>query len=301
MKNIRLFFRILKPIPLVTCLLMYSLGVGIIDYQKESVDIQAYLLGQSWVILIQLSMTFLSKFFSHRKGKNLEYPNAVDTGNLLINNDHEGNKVYWWGGLTSFSGAAVISVLLITNRLMSVPVVLLLLLTVISVILFTTPPFTVERSGYGEFLLSFWVVFLIPAVAYSLQKGGNFGLLFFILVPSFFLHFAMQLALEFRTYKVFPIKQAENFLGHFGWRIGIYTHNASILACFLVVGIGFIWGFPKFTFYIGLSLLPLGIFQILQMRRIQNGAKPLWNMIELGAYSLFFLNAYLLSYAFWVQ
>jgi len=301
MKIIRTFFRVIRPVPLVACLMMYALGVGILDFNGEAISIQAYLLGQSWVIFLQLSMTFLSSYFSRNTaGKlcNTEVKPKADPP------DHDrdfNSKVYQWGSLASFSGAAVTGVLLIVYELMSLQVVILMLLLIIVVFTWSMPPLSLEHTGYGEFFTAFWLVLLIPAFAFTLQNGNNVRLILLILSPLFFLHLAMQLALELRSYKEYPSKTAGNYMESLGWRIGIHTHNVSIIASFLCFGVAYFWGLPKFIQYIGVSILPLGVFQILQMRRILLGGRPLWNLINLTAYSLFFLTSYLFTYAYWVQ
>jgi 1,4-dihydroxy-2-naphthoate octaprenyltransferase len=298
MKMLRSFSRTIKPDQLVICVLVYGLGVGIADYQGKTVNFQVYLLGQSWIILIQLSISFLSEYFTPSGGNITE---IKEKDSLTIDYELAKKKIFWWGSLVCLTCAAVLSVLMIKYELLSTMVVLLFILLAVGVILFTVPAVIVNRSGFGDLFLAFWTVFLIPAFAYSLQGSANLRLLFFILAPIFFLHLAMQLALELKSYKVFPGGEPRSFFDHFGWRIGIHSHNAFIIASFICVGFGSIWGLPKFTFYIGLSMLPLGVFQIIQMRRILIGAKPLWNLIGLAAYSLFFLNSYLLTYAYWVQ
>ncbi len=301
MDIIRSFFKAIQPVSLFACILIYSLGVGIIDYQNEPVDYRAYLLGQSWIIMVHLGQTFLSKFFSGVSSRYFYFTDLAVNDSMATGKKTDEAKVFGWGVLTSFAGAAVISVILIRYQLISLTGFLLIISILTVVILLSTPPFLLERSGYGEFLLSFWMILLIPAFAYHLQKGDNYRLLLFILLPLFFFHLSMQLVHELRSYQIYPEKPADNYFQRFGWRIGITTHNFAIIAGFLTGLIGAIWGLPKFTFFIGISLLPLGMFQLFQMRRILAGAKPLWKMIALAAYSLFFLGAYLLTYAYWMQ
>ncbi len=301
MQIFRFYFRAIKPIPLITSLLLYSLGVAIIDYQDLAVDFRAYLLGQSWIILIQLGLIYSIQYFSPSESGIFESNTKPVDADQAIPDRLSIKKGIWWGVLTSFSGAAVIGVLFIRYQLITFTSLSLLVMILMSVILLSTPPLKLHQSGYGEFLSSFWMIFLIPAFAYVLQKGSDLRLLLFVLSPLYFLHLSMQFALELRSYKALPGKKPENFFEHFGWRVGIHTHNLFIIASFLFIAAGYIRGLPKFTLYIGISLLPLAIFQIFQFWRITSGAKPAWNLISLAAYSLFFLDAYFLSYAYWMQ
>jgi 1,4-dihydroxy-2-naphthoate octaprenyltransferase len=294
MNSIRPYTSVIQPLSLITCALLYSLGAGIVDFQEQTVDSRAFVLGLSWIILIQLGMTFMNGYF---QGYQKNGVNEVGefSGDSTVRNATR------WGILTSFTGTAVVGVLLIHYQLMSLTVFLLAIMMVLIVIFFSAPPFTLSRSGYGEFLFSFWSVLLIPAFGMTIQKGINFQILSIIVAPLFCLHLAMQLALELKSYKLFPINPPKNYFDHFGWKAGIYTHNACLIASLVFIGAGFFWGLPKFIFYIIIALLPIGFFQFIHMLKLLAGAKPLWNLISLAAYSLFYLSTYLISYAYWVQ
>jgi 1,4-dihydroxy-2-naphthoate octaprenyltransferase len=282
---------------LLTCALLYSLGAGIVDYQEQTVDFRAFVLGLSWIILIQLGMTFLNGYF---QGYQKQLSNGVnEVGDFSV--DSTVRKATRWGILTSFTGTAVVGVLLIRYQLMNLSVFLLVIMMVVIVILFSAPPFALSRSGYGEFLSAFWSVLLIPAFGMTIQKGVYFNILSIIVAPLFCLHLAMQLALELKSFKPFPINLPKNYFDHFGWKAGIYTHNACLIASLVFIGSGFFWGLPKFIFYIMIALLPIGLFQFIHMLKLLAGAKPLWNLISVAAYSLFYLSTYLVTYAYWVQ
>jgi hypothetical protein len=60
-------------------------------------------------------------------------------------------------------------------------------------------------------------------------------------------------------------------------------------------------GFPGFATLAGLLTLPVGLFQIWQMRAIANGARVNWNALTIGAVALFAALSYLLAYAFWTH
>ena len=297
MNSIRPYTSVIQPLSLLTCAILYSLGAGIVDYQEQTVDFRTFVLGLSWIILIQLSMTFMSGYF---QGYQKQLSSGVNEL-FLGAGDSTIRKATRWGILTSFTGAAVVGVLLVRYQLMNLTVFLLVIIMILIVIYFSAPPFTLSRSGYGEFLLSFWSVLLIPAFGMAIQKGDNLQILSIIAAPLFCLHLAMQLALELKSYKIFLLKPPENYFDHFGWKAGIYTHNACLIASLVFIGAGFFWGLPKFIFYIMLALLPIGVFQFIHMVKLLAGAKPLWNLISLAAYSLFYLSTYLISYAYWVQ
>jgi 1,4-dihydroxy-2-naphthoate octaprenyltransferase len=63
MKTLRLFLQLSRPFFLLGAALLYALGVGIARYLGAEVDWGAYLLGQAWVTVLQLSAHYLNEYF----------------------------------------------------------------------------------------------------------------------------------------------------------------------------------------------------------------------------------------------
>jgi hypothetical protein len=70
---------------------------------------------------------------------------------------------------------------------------------------------------------------------------------------------------------------------------------------FLLLLLAGLFGLPRFAIISGLLPLPLGVFQVWQMRRIANGAKPNWTSLTIMGLALFAITAYLLTFSFWVN
>jgi 1,4-dihydroxy-2-naphthoate octaprenyltransferase len=86
-----------------------------------------------------------------------------------------------------------------------------------------------------------------------------------------------------------------------GWQRGMALHNAMVVAAFLLIGLALALGLPLFIGLPPLILLPLGLVQIWQMRRIADGAKPNWRVLGVSASALFAITAYLFTFAFWTR
>ncbi len=86
-----------------------------------------------------------------------------------------------------------------------------------------------------------------------------------------------------------------------GWQAGMNLHNILILTSYLLLILAASYGYPWFATWPALLTLPLGVFQIVQMRRIANGSKPQWNILVIGALALFSVTVYLITFAFWIN
>jgi hypothetical protein len=78
-------------------------------------------------------------------------------------------------------------------------------------------------------------------------------------------------------------------------------HNTFVLLAFVVLGLGGVFGIPAPIVLPAFLSLPLGLVQIITMRRIADGAKPNWLMLTMNAIATFGLTVYLLAYAFWTR
>jgi 1,4-dihydroxy-2-naphthoate octaprenyltransferase len=84
-----------------------------------------------------------------------------------------------------------------------------------------------------------------------------------------------------------------------GWQRGMGLHNLLILFAFLILGVAVVLGLPFQIVWPAFLGLPIGIFQIWQVTRIMEGAKPRWRLLEITALASFSLVAYLLAFSFW--
>ncbi len=86
-----------------------------------------------------------------------------------------------------------------------------------------------------------------------------------------------------------------------GWQHGMVFHNILVLAGFLLLALAAVLHFPWSVTWPALLPLPLGLYQIYQIRAIANGATPNWKALTAGALALFAAMAYLLTFAFWIH
>jgi len=196
---------------------------------------------------------------------------------------------------------ASLTVLLIAQVHPAPAVYLIMGLAFLGAVLYSTPPFKLEASGYGELITSVMVAFLVPAFAYLLQSNDLHRLIAMTAFPLTALHLAMLLIFELPDYATDLKFGKRTLVIRMGWQNGMVLHNALILSAFVLLLLAGGLGFPRFAMWSGLISLPVGLLQIWQMRRIASGVKPNWNAMTLGALALFALTAYLITFSFWIN
>jgi 1,4-dihydroxy-2-naphthoate octaprenyltransferase len=301
MDSLRLFLRLARPHFLIGAALLYALGVGIARYLGTQVDWEAYLLGQAWVSLLQLSTHFLNEY----------YDAPADTANPNRTPFSGGSGAVGPGKLTRSTAlisaaacltvVASLTVLLISRGYLSPAAQLIMFLAFLGSFFYSAPPVRLASSGYGELVTSILVANLVPAFAFLLQTGELHRLVAMATFPLTALHLAMMMSFELPDYASDIKYDKQTLMVRMNWQNGMQLHNLLILIAFFLLGLAAVFGLPPLIALPGFLTLPLGLFQIWQMRRLAEGAKPNWTALTLNASMLFGITAYLLMFAFWTR
>lgn len=301
MNNLILFLILSRPLFLFGVMLLYALGVSIANYLGYSINWTIYILGQSWVTLLQLSAQYLNEYFNYPA--DMENPNrtALTGGSGVLGPGKLPRRVALTAALTCLAILASLTVVLMTNVPLSFFTILIMLAALLVAVFYSTPPVKLEGTGYGELVVSIMVAFLVPLYAYLLQTAEIHRLVPMATFPLVTLHMAMLLAFELPDYAT-DIKFGKNtFMVRLGWEKGMLVHNILILSSYLLLVIAAIFGFPNAVWIPAVLTIPLGLLQIWQMRRISIGEKPNWNSLTITAISLFGLMTYLMTFTFWTN
>jgi len=300
-RQVQLFIRLSRPLFLVGAAITYALGVGIARYLGYPIDLGLYLLGQAWVIFIQLSAHYLNEFFDAPR-----YVNNPRQSMFSIRSDAIGpgklpRNTALLAAATSLTIAASVTVVLVQYGPLSTLVAFLMSLIFLISIFYSMPPFNLSSSGYGELINSILIANLVPALALVLQTGELHRLLIMCTFPLTALHIAMMTALDFPDYATHIKHETSTLLVRLGWQNGMVFHNLLILVAFLLLGIAMLFGLHPGIGLPAFLPLPLGVLLIWLMRRIASGAKPNWRAITFTAVILFMSTAYLLTFSFWTR
>lgn len=296
-----LFIRLSRPLFLLGAALLYALGAGIAHYLGIRIGWDLYISGQLWVTLLQLSTQYLNEYYDAPGDAQNTNRTPLTGGSGVLGPGKLPRKVALYSGLACLAALASLTVLFIA-WINPAPVVYFIMISgFLGAFFYSVPPVRLEASGYGELTTTVLLTFLVPAFAFSLQAGELHRLLSMTAFPLAALHLAMFLAFELPDYSADMKSEKKTLMVRVGWQAGMNFHNILILSSYLLLILAATFGYPWFATWPALLTLPLGVFQIIQMRRIAGGAKPQWNILVIGALALFSAYAYFVTFAFWIN
>ena len=300
-QKIQLFIRLSRPLFLVGGVLFYFLGVSIADFLGVQIDWGILLVGQLWVMTLQLSAQYLNEYFDSLTDAENNNRTFFSGGSGAIGEGKLSRNTALIAAATSLTLTASISVILIQQVGVSPLLVLIMVVSVLGAIFYSVPPVRLVTSGYGELATSILVAILVPSFAFILQFGELHRLVAMSTFPLTAIHLAMMIVFEFPDYATDVKHEKLTLLVRIGWERAITLHNVLILSAFLLLGIAVFFGLPASIALPAFLTFPLGLLEIWQLRRIADGSKPIWNALGLNAIMLVGVMTYLLAYTFWTR
>jgi len=289
-----------RPLFLLGGVLVYALGAGVADYLGTTIDWGVYLLGQAWVLVLQLGAVYLYEYYEALRRSSSPPEGLVPGGNGNVSPAKQ-PVTFMVVAAVSLTVVASLSVLMISELRLSAPTLLIMALAFLGAVFYSVPPVRLALSGYGELTVAILFANMIPAFAFLLQTGEVHRLLAMSTFPLTALMLAMTLTFELADYATDLKHNRRTLMVRVGWQRGMALHNVMILGAFLLIGLALTFGFPLFIGLPAFLPLPLGALQIWQMRRISEGARPNWRALKLTAVVLFATTAYLLTFAYWTR
>lgn len=294
----RNLIRIARPLWLLAGVLFYALGVGLVHFLGYAIDWQIYWAGQAIVTFLQLSSYFLKVYYDAIPTGSTESP--VTDRDKPMPGQLTRTLVLQLTLVLLTSGAAM-TVLLLASGSIDLTAFVLLGVGFVLSFFYAVPPVRLVERGYGELASAFFIANLVPALAYLFQTGELHRLLAMLTFPLLALFLAYTLAAELRSYGADERHERKTLLVRMGWQRGMLLHNILVLAAYLLLALAALLGLPWLLTWPGLLSLPVGLFQIWQINRIEQGSPPHWNLLELTAFSSLGLMVYLLSLSLWTN
>jgi 1,4-dihydroxy-2-naphthoate octaprenyltransferase len=295
-----LLIRYARPWSLLAGLLTYILGAGIARYLGHTLYVNRFWTGLLLVLLLLLASYYLKLFYD-----------LIDAGSPLRRMQKDGDETEITDLLrlprqsilllsfTILTAGAATTALLISQGGLNFPALVILACAFLLSFFLGVPPFRLAYQGYGEFTEAVILANLIPALAFILQTGDLHRLLPMLTFPLLALYMAMRLAQSLKTYLVDQRLSRRTIMIVIGWQRGMQFHNLLILTGYLLLALAAVFSLPWSLTWPGMLSLPVGLFQIFQMSRISNGAKPDWRLLRLTAGATFGLTVYSLVLAVW--
>ncbi len=154
----------------------------------------------------------------------------------------------------------------------------------------------------GEVGLAVWGGFAAPAWLYGLIRGGWHPWLLLLGLPLTLAILAALLAWGFATFSADQKQGRRTLVQVLGWQAAADLHHALLLAAFAFLGLDLaILGLPWRLLWPLFLVLPLAFYQMVQLRNITLGLKPLWDWLRAVGLAIPLALAYLLTVIFLIH
>jgi 1,4-dihydroxy-2-naphthoate octaprenyltransferase len=285
--------RLSRPLHLLFAALTYSLGAAIADHLGVTISASTFILGLAWAWLIQISMNLLAEVF--RPANEPILPGQMDSGSAFLRD----RLLFISGGLLVIAGGC--AYLLFLSGRVTFAVLVLLGFSLLILLVYAVPPFKFQRRGFGEFLLAVHLGYIFPSLGYVLQAGEFHRFVPILALPVTLLALSYFLVIDFPAYAEDLKYERVTLLTRLGWQRAIPVHHGLVVAAFFLLFLSSIAGISYALLLPALLALPFAILQILLMRGIGLGARPLWKPLTLTSATLFALTTYLLTFSFFLR
>ncbi len=283
---------LLRPLHLLFASLAYALGVAIADYLGATISIPVLFLGLGWALLAQTSMNLLAEVFR--------------PANEPLNGLFGAERVYLRDRILVISIAllglaAGCAYLLFLAGRVHTEALLLLALSLLIVFAYAIPPLKLSRRGFGELLLAAHIGYVAPSLAFVLQTGDFHRLLPILALPVTALALAYFLILDFPSFANDLKYERLTLLTRLTWQRAVPLHHGLVFAAFALLAAAPLLGISLALLWPTFLTIPFAILQIILLRNIALGARPLWRPLAFLAAALFALTTYLLTFSLFLR
>lgn len=270
--------------------MLYALGAAASDQMGITINWAVYLLGQVVVTSIQLMAQYLNEYYD------------IEVDCLAAD-----NRTWFSGGSGVLStGDISPAAVLVAARICAVAALLTGILAsflsvwMIPIIIFSllgswfysSPPFPLMSSGWGELTTSVIVALLVPLAGYCMQGSFPSGELWLVGVPLVLVHVAMLISFEF------PDRATDLSVGKKTLTVRLGLQGAAwVVTALIGFAILFLIVRGLFTKYPGQWMgwtVPLAIWQLVLIQRvIHSPTRTNYYLLTTGGVALFVLMALL--------
>ena len=293
MQRIFTLLRLARPLLLMLAGLTYVLGTGIARYLGHPQTPLVFWLGLVGVLLAQASMSLLVEVFRPAIEPIVQGETPAERKGIY--------DAALYVSVAALAAAAFIAVVLFKDGNVSPPALVFLGISLVVIVLYSVPPARLFDKGFGELLLALHLAYVVPSIAFLLEAGDYHRLLNAAIIPLTFLAFAAFLALDFPTYADDLLYGRRTLLIHIGWERAVPLHHGLVIAAYGLFAFAPLLGFSFSLLWPAFLTLPFAILQIVWLRNVAMGGRPIWTMLSANAISLFGLTAYFIMIAFWLR
>ena len=293
MPSLNIILRLTRPIHLLLALLTYGLGIGVARYLGGLFQpLPQITSGLSLLFLLAASNLLIEYFRPLTEpifpGETRAEREALRPLLLIVS-------------VALLAAAALLAFLLYLQGGLPVNDALLFVLYLLLCLSLAVPPARLVERGIGEIITAFLLAVLTPAISFLMVFPDLHPFLTGFTFPLFLLALAWQLATSFEQYPDHLKYGRRVLLMRLSWQRAVSIHNGLLIVAYFFLAVLPFLGVPFPLTWPSLLTLPIAAWQLLMLRNIADGAKPVWNALNIAATIVFGLTAYLITITFWLR
>ncbi len=284
----------LKPFRLVSLILTYALGAGLVQYVRGIRSWPGLIGGLVFLLLLTISLEYLRLLH-----KLLDVSNWPE--GMLINEARQIRLLIAIIAGTFLTVATTIFIGWMINGLLGQNFIFLILILLIVGVLYYLSQ-TIESLRPFQILIeSLLFVIIPPAVAFFIQSDDLHRLLTLVVIGLVPAYITFRLVILLKRFSRDFKTNTPTVVTQIGWEKTMVLHNGLIFMTYLLFALVVILGFPWFLIWPVFLTLPIGLLEVWLMERVRRGGKPLWGVMQFATASVLFFPIYLIGFAFWIR
>lgn len=302
----------LRPFHLLTSVFLFTLGAGIADYLGWEISPGVYLLGQLWLVSLQLGfflfgdymqIPLISSLFEHLKALREVSTEVEDEEEKEEENEscreESDSQIQLWLAVLFLLLVAGLTTLMGYQQMLSPISITIMSMLFVGYAIYVIPDLVRRFWMFREAAFSLLLVVLPVGLGYTLQTGDYHRLLSLSTFPLYPLHLAFLLILQLISYRDDLASKRKTLFTAVGWVRGVALHNYLIITGFLILGVSLFFDFPLAFVLPSLTALFPGSYLVWYLNRLAKGAPERRALMLTLSLITFFVPVYYLLFSFW--
>jgi 1,4-dihydroxy-2-naphthoate octaprenyltransferase len=285
------FIRLGRPLFLLGGVLFYWLGVAMALFVGSSLDLRVLLLGQIVVTASQLMTHYSNDYFDLAADKANQTPSQWSGGSRVLAEDRLPPRVALVTavvmGLVALATSLWLALVLQTGPL-TLPI---LFLSIAIAWLYSSPPLTLQSTGYGELAAAFLLAVLAPLVGFYLQSGRLDVTPFLAILPLFYFQFNMLLIVNYPDEEADALVGKRTLLVRWGGSRVARLYVLALLAAYVTLPFLILLDLPAEVALAVLVVSPLGVWLAWRMLHGAWANPEEWNSLQFWTIGLLMTSA----------
>lgn len=301
----------LRPFHLLTSVLLFSLGAGIADYLGWEISPGIFLLGQLWLVSLQLGFFLFGDYiqiplipglFEHLKALRGLPAEVEDEEEEKATESRRGkvdSQIQFWLAVLLLLLVAGLTTLMGYQQLLSPISITVMSMLFVGYAIYVVPDLVRRFWMFREVTFSLLLVVLPVGLGYTLQTGDYHRLLSLSAFPLYPLHLAFLLVLQLISYRDDLASRKKTLFTAVGWVRGVVLHNYLIITGFLILGVSLFFDFPLTFVLPSMAALFPGAYLVWYLNRLKKGAPERRALMLTLSLITFFVPVYYLLFSYW--